>query len=75
MTFTALSAVSQPLVNALVLGVATLRLTDEETACNRRPEQTRNTMPGNPRNLITTAERRFPVRIRIAVPPEGLGQQ
>jgi hypothetical protein len=32
-------------------------------------------MPDNPRNLITTAERRFPVRIRIAVPPEGLGQQ
>jgi hypothetical protein len=35
----------------------------------------RNTMPGNPRDLITTAERHFPVRIRIAVPPEGLGQQ
>jgi hypothetical protein len=32
-------------------------------------------MPGNPRELITTAERRFPVRIRIAVPPEGLGRQ
>jgi hypothetical protein len=32
-------------------------------------------MPGNPRALITTAERRFPVRIRIAVPPEGLGRQ
>jgi len=32
-------------------------------------------MPGNPRELITGAERRFPVRIRIAVPPEGLGQQ
>ena len=24
---------------------------------------------------ITAAERRFPVRIRIAVPPEGLGRQ
>jgi hypothetical protein len=35
----------------------------------------RNKMPGNPRELITGAERRFPVRIRIAVPPEGLGQQ
>src|SRR5437899_11763854 len=35
----------------------------------------RNEMPGNPRELITGAERRFPVRIRIAVPPEGLGQQ
>jgi hypothetical protein len=32
-------------------------------------------MPGNPRELITGAERRFPVRIRIAVPPEGLGRQ
>jgi hypothetical protein len=28
----------------------------------------RNTMPGNPRELITGAEWRFPVRIRIAVP-------
>ena len=25
--------------------------------------------------MITTAERRFPVRIRIAVTPEGLGQR
>jgi hypothetical protein len=32
-------------------------------------------MPGNPREMITTAERRFPVRIRIAVPPAGLGQR
>jgi len=32
-------------------------------------------MPSNPRELITGAERRFPVRIRIAVPLEGLGQQ
>jgi hypothetical protein len=32
-------------------------------------------MPGNSRELITTAERRFPVRIRIAVPPSGLGQR
>jgi len=30
-------------------------------------------MPGNPRDMITTAERRFPVRIRIGVPLEGLG--
>lgn len=28
-------------------------------------------MPGNPREMITIAERRFPVRIRIAIPPEG----
>src|SRR5215472_4208272 len=32
-------------------------------------------MPGNPREMITSAERRFPVRIRIAVPPTGLGQR
>ena len=32
-------------------------------------------MPGNPRDMITTAERRFPIRIRIAVPPSGLGQR
>jgi hypothetical protein len=32
-------------------------------------------MPGNPREMITMAERRFPVRIRIGVPPAGLGQR
>jgi len=32
-------------------------------------------MPGNPREIITMAERRFPVRIRIAVPPTGFGQR
>jgi hypothetical protein len=32
-------------------------------------------MPGNPRELITTAEKRFPVRIRIAGPHSGLGQR
>ncbi len=32
-------------------------------------------MPGNPREMITGAERRFPVRIRIGVPPGGLGQR
>jgi hypothetical protein len=32
-------------------------------------------MPGNPREMITMAERRYPVRIRIAVPPGGLGQR
>src|SRR5438105_13803019 len=32
-------------------------------------------MPGNPHEMITMAERRFPVRIRIAVPPDGLGQR
>jgi hypothetical protein len=32
-------------------------------------------MPGNPREMITSAERTFPVRIRIAVPSEGLGRR
>lgn len=32
-------------------------------------------MPGNPREMITMAERRFPVRIRIVVPPDGLGRR
>jgi hypothetical protein len=32
-------------------------------------------MPGNPREMVTIAERRFPVRIRLGVPPGGLGQR
>ena len=32
-------------------------------------------MPDNPRDMITVAERRFPVRIRVAVPPGGFGQR
>ena len=32
-------------------------------------------MPGNPRDMIVSPERRFPVRIRIGVPPGGLGQR
>ena len=32
-------------------------------------------MPGNPRDMITVAERRFPVRIQIGVPPGGFGQR
>jgi hypothetical protein len=32
-------------------------------------------MPGNPREIITMAERRFPIRIRIAVPPTSFGQR
>jgi hypothetical protein len=32
-------------------------------------------MPGNPREMIRMAERRSPVRIRIAVPLGGLGQR
>lgn len=30
-------------------------------------------MPGNSREMITVAERRFPVRVRIGIPPGGLG--
>src|SRR5690242_7770246 len=41
--------------------------------CMRTTEE--REMPGNPREAIIVAERRFPVRIRIAVPPDGLGQQ
>jgi len=32
-------------------------------------------MPGNPRDMIVSAERRFPVRIRIGVPPDGFGRR
>ena len=32
-------------------------------------------MPSNSREIITMAERRFPVRVRIAVPPGGFGQR
>ena len=32
-------------------------------------------MPGNPREIVTMAQRRFPVRIRIGVPLSGLGQR
>ena len=32
-------------------------------------------MPGNARDMIVSAERRFPVRIRIGVPPDGFGQR
>jgi hypothetical protein len=32
-------------------------------------------MPGNPREMITAAERRFPVRIKIGAPPGGRGQR
>lgn len=32
-------------------------------------------MPGNPRKTQREAERQFPVRVRIAVPPSGFGRQ
>ena len=32
-------------------------------------------MSGNPREMITMAERPFPARIRIGVPPGGFGQR
>jgi hypothetical protein len=41
---------------------------------SRRTDRERK-MPGNPREMIASVERRFPVRIKIAVPPSGLGQR
>jgi hypothetical protein len=32
-------------------------------------------MAGHLRDMITAAERRFPVRVRIGVPPGGFGQR
>jgi hypothetical protein len=32
-------------------------------------------MPGNPREILTMAERRFPARIKIGVLPSGFGQR
>jgi len=32
-------------------------------------------MPGSTRDMIVSAERRFPVRIRVGVPPGGFGQR
>ena len=32
-------------------------------------------MPSHPRDMIVSAERRFPVRIRIGVPPGRFGQR
>jgi hypothetical protein len=32
-------------------------------------------MPGKPREIIAAVERRFPVRIRLGIPPGGLGRR
>jgi hypothetical protein len=32
-------------------------------------------MPGNSREMITAAEPRFPVRIKLAIPPCGFDQR
>jgi hypothetical protein len=32
-------------------------------------------MPGNPRALVEAADRKFPVRIAVKVPPGGIGQR
>jgi hypothetical protein len=32
-------------------------------------------MPGNPHEMVNMAERQFPIRIRIGVPPGGFGQR
>jgi len=39
--------------------------------CGEVPEK----MPGSPRDMIVSAEQRFPVRIRVGVPPGGFGQR
>ena len=44
--------------------MAVLRRTNEE-----------HEMPGNPCEMITMAERRFAVRIRVGVPADGLGRR
>src|SRR4029077_16030738 len=53
------------------MGMDTLKL-----ACNlyKNKEGTAN-MPSHPREMIAMAERRFPVRIRLGVPPGGFGQR
>ena len=40
------------------------------TFIDRRPTQ----MPGKPRAIVADAERQFPVRIVLKVPPGGIGQ-
>jgi hypothetical protein len=49
-------------------------LSGQEKAAVRSSMRTNeeHEMPGNPRDMITLADRRFPVRIRIGVPPGGL---
>jgi len=44
--------------------MAVLRRTNEE-----------HEMPGNALEMVTIAERSFPVRVRIGVPPGGLGRR
>ena len=44
--------------------------------CKRKPLDTvKRPCSANPRDMIISAERRFPVRIRIGVPPGGFGQR
>jgi hypothetical protein len=52
-------------------------LSGQEEAAVRSSMRTNeeHEMPGNPRDMMTVAERRFPVRIRIGVPPNGFGQR
>jgi len=52
-----------------------LRRADVKRDEKRRGSKATLAMPGNLRELITMAERRFPVRIKIAIPPDGLGQR
>jgi hypothetical protein len=43
------------------------------TFCPRTNKE--HKMPGNPRDIIVSAEQRFPFRIRVGVPPDGFGQR
>ena len=47
----------------------------KERSCDLGKPKGNEGIPGNPREIITTAERRFPVRIRISVAPAGFGQR
>ena len=43
------------------------------TFCLRTKKE--HKMSSNPRDIIVSAERRFPVRIRVGVPPNGFGHR
>jgi hypothetical protein len=56
--------------------VCSNKLDSPGRVCEAFPEQTRNSMmAANSAFMITEAERRFPVRGRIGVPPDALGSR
>ena len=58
----------------LVAGIAALD-SDRRPAETASIEQKGNIMPAGSRAMIFEAERRFPVRVRLAVPASGLGRR